>query len=192
MPKKRRPHDELKPAVLAAARSSVVEGGISAVSARGIAEDVGVSVGTLYNLFGHLDGIIRAMNVVRIAELQVALVAALDAADDEPEARLLAMAEAYFDFALSEPNLWEALFRYSTVTPSGGEIEAAEATLFSLLRRAAGDEAEGGAADESLRTLWAAVHGVVELAMSRRTVGADMDTARYHARLVVMAGLRGY
>ena len=187
MVKKRRPHDELKPAFVDAAKSAIDQGGLSALSARRLADAVGVSVGTLYNLFGHLDGVVRAVNLDYLADLHADLSSALDAAGETTEERLLAMAEAYFDYACAAPHRWEALFHYRPETPPEGLIDAAEQGLFQLLRRAAGVETS----DDILRALWAAVHGVVELAMGRHLSGTDDQSPRAHVRLIVMAGLRG-
>lgn len=184
--KKRIPHDRLRPKIVDLAENLVAEEGLASLTARRIADLAGVSVGTVYNLFGHLDGVVRAVNLRSMAELQTRLTDAVEKAGTQAEPALLALAEGYFDYAMAHPNLWEALFRYRATTPGDGQVMAAEAELFALLRRAAGEAAP----DEALRTLWAAVHGVVELTISQAARDVEMD-GRAHVRLVVMAGLRG-
>ena len=188
MPKKRRPHDELRPALLAAARDALEQGGLAALSARGLAQAVDVSVGTLYNLFGHLDGVVRAMNLESMGILQDELKAALAGSNDTTEAKLLAMADAYFDFAFGSPHRWEALFRYHSETPREAELDTAQEGLFEILRNVAGADIP----DEALNALWASVHGVVELAMAQRSRDPSGQAARRQAKLVVMASLRGF
>lgn len=186
MVKKHRPHGEMKAEVLAEAKLRIDEGGGQALSARGIAEAVGISVGTVYNLFGHLDGVVRAVNLMNMQELYVRLTEAVDGAGEEAEQRLLAMAETYLDYALDSPQRWDTMFRYEAETPPEDHLAKAEDALFALLRRAAGDEET----DDTLSALWAAVHGVVELAIGRRaTLGRDKP--HDHVRLIVKAGLRG-
>ena len=190
MPKKRRPHDELKPEVIAAARQVVMQGGPSAISARGLADMVGVSVGTIYNLFGHLDGVVQALNLESMSILHAELEAALAGIgpDATVETKLLALADAYFDYAIAAPHRWETLFRYHSEMPRGSDLETAQEGLFSILRHVAG----GDVSDDALSALWAAVHGVVELAIAMRSRDPDGQNARRQTRLVVMAGLRGF
>ena len=97
------------------------------------------------------------------------------------------MAEAYLDYAVANRNRWEALFRYRSTTPGDGTVMAAEARLFDLLKAAA----EDGTPEDALRALWAAVHGVCELTLSQSARNVEID-GRGFARLIVMAGLRGF
>ena len=187
MVKPHRPHAELKPELTALAGQMVEQGGMGALNARRLAKAADVSVGTLYNLFGHLDGVARAVNLETVAMLYTTLETALGEAEPATEARLTALAEAYFDFAIAHTHRWDLLFRYRAETPSDGSLSAAEAELFALLAKATDGEGD----PEMLRALWAAVHGVVELALNRRMVGREAGRERDHARLIVMAGLRG-
>jgi len=186
MVKKHRPHDELRAEILAVATKAVTEGGGAAVSARSIAKAVDVSVGTIYNLFDHLDGLVRAVNFQHLQELYILLSKAVEEAGESPEDRLFAMGEAYLHYALDSPRRWDTLFRYEAETPTEDRLTQAEDAFFALLRHAAGDEES----DDSLSALWAAVHGVVELSIGRRmTLGRDKPLE--HIRLIIAAGLRG-
>lgn len=186
MVKKHRPHNELRAEILAVASKTVAEGGAVALSARGIATAVDVSVGTIYNLFDHLDGLVRAVNFQNLQELYGLLSEAVDAAKDSEEDRLIAMGQTYLEYALASPPRWESLFRYEAETPAEDRLADAERAFFALLRKAAGDRES----DDTLSALWAAVHGVVELAIGRRmTLGRDKP--HDHIRLIIRAGLRG-
>lgn len=188
MPKKRRPHDELVPEVIAAAVSAIEARGLAGLTARGLAGAVGVSVGTVYNLFGDLDGVVRAVNLTTLEELHETLSSALDGAGERIEDRLTAMANAYLDYARDHSGRWQALFQYRFSTVGDDpRIDAAEEKLLALLRGAAA----GHARDDALRALWAAVHGVAELAMTRRLKGETGEAERRYAGLIVRAGLRG-
>ena len=107
MVKPHRPHAELKPELIALAGQMVEDGGMGALNARRLAKAADVSVGTLYNLFGHLDGVARAVNLETVATLRTTLEAALNAAAPTTEARLTALAEAYFDFAIAHTHRWD-------------------------------------------------------------------------------------
>lgn len=187
IPKPRRPHDELRPDIIGLAGQIVDTDGLSALTARRLAGAADISVGTIYNLFGHLDGVVRALNVDSMARMGDALDAAVNAADANAEARLIAMAEAYFRFGVDHPHRWEALFRYRTTTPADGSIERARSKLQDRLIASVGSDED----PETLRALWAAVHGVAELAIADRLAGVDTDTANRYIRLIITAGLRG-
>lgn len=179
----RRPHDEMKQDIAALAARVVSAEGVGGLSARGLAGAAGISVGTLYNLFGDLDGVVREVNLGAMAALEEALRGALAGAGEDREARLTALAVAYSAFARADPNRWGALFRLRPERSPDPRVAVAEGRLLGLLREAAGPLPE-----EALRALWAAVHGVVELGTRRHLEGAE---APDYARLVVSAGLRG-
>ncbi|MEO0993167.1 MAG: TetR/AcrR family transcriptional regulator [Pseudomonadota bacterium] len=168
-------------AIAEAAGKILAAEGIGALTARRLAAAGGCSVGTLYNLFGDLDGVVRAVNRTSMAQLYVHLERT---EGQDCTARLLALAEAYRAFALAEPNRWEALFRHR-LTPPGPKAPAVEpeaAQLFALLR----DRAGPGFDDDALTALWAAVHGVVELAVNKRLIGADIGAEPRYLKLVVL------
>ena len=176
------------PEVIADAVSAIEAQGLAGLSARGLAGAVGISVGTVYNLFGDLDGVVRAVNLTTLEELHGVLKGALDRAGHRVEDRLTAMANAYLDHARDHAARWQALFQYRFSTAGADpRIDAAEERLFALLRRAAA----GHARDDALRALWAAVHGVAELAASRSLKGETGEAERRYAGLIVRAGLRG-
>ncbi|MEO1470759.1 MAG: TetR/AcrR family transcriptional regulator [Pseudomonadota bacterium] len=181
-------HDTLRETALDRAEAVLAAEGLGALTARRVAADSGVSVGTLYNLFGHLDGLIRALNRRTMARLRARLAAALeDAADAPVDARLAALAHAYLDFALAHPEPWDALFRHRMDTPPETEREDEVAAMGDLLARAAGP----GVAEDVLMALWAATHGVVELATTRRLPASDPALARRYLDIILAAATGG-
>ncbi|MEM6678605.1 MAG: WHG domain-containing protein [Pseudomonadota bacterium] len=180
-----KPKSDTEAAILEEAARIVADEGAQALAARRVAAAAGCSVGTLYNLFGHLDGVVRAVNrqtMRLLAEQLSAQLSALPQATARDD-RLTALAMAYLDFGLAEPNRWEALFRYRLQTPAEPPQEAE--ALFDILRAEAGE----GVEDEALTALWAAVHGVVELAVSRRLPVAPAGAERRMIALILTAGL---
>ena len=65
----RKPHAELKKKALQSAELIVVEEGLAALTARRVAGETGFSVGTLYNIFGHLDGLIAEVNLATFRQM---------------------------------------------------------------------------------------------------------------------------
>ncbi|MFK7746552.1 MAG: TetR/AcrR family transcriptional regulator, partial [Roseobacter sp.] len=53
---------DIRDRATAVAERIVLEKGGGALSARGLASELGISVGSLYNAFGDLDGVVRAVN----------------------------------------------------------------------------------------------------------------------------------
>ncbi|MBJ7417552.1 MAG: TetR family transcriptional regulator, partial [Niveispirillum sp.] len=107
----RQPRAELAKAVLHEARKLVADHGLSALTARTLAQAVGCSVGTLYNLYPNLDTVRLHLNAELLDRLQVVMAAADEAvaADAAVETRLLALAKAYLSFARSNLNLFQTL-----------------------------------------------------------------------------------
>ncbi len=187
MVKSRRQHDELKPEIIALAEHTIRTDGVAGLNARDLAARANISVGTLYNLFGHLDGVVRAVNMQNMASLRTSLATALSSSGPTVEDRLIAMALAYLAFAESDPHRWEAMFHYRLLTPGAAENLEAKNSLFELLRNAVGKDED----PEVLLALWAAVHGVAELAVTERMAGMESEDTNGYARLIVRAGLRG-
>lgn len=183
--------DELTRLALDAAEDICRHDGPRGLTARRVADSIGYSPGTLYNLFGNLDGLILALNGRTLDRLSAALRAV--PLDGEPQRDAAALLERYLDFAARDRTLWELVYEHRL--PPGAEVpawylEKAERALEIIaeaLRPAAGP-----AADHAARMLWAALHGVLVLAATGKpaAVGAEDETAMAR-RLVrtVIAGL---
>ena len=180
-------HDEIRDRALRAARDTVRQRGHDALNARSLAVEAGCSVGTLYNVFGDLDGVVYALNLRTAQSLRGALSDALDGAGDGPHARLPVLADAYYDFAQAHPREWEALFRFRPRGDVDGSVGREGERLFALLRDAAG----GAVPDDALLALWAAVHGVVELAAQQHLIYYASGSERRYLRLILDAALNG-
>ena len=182
--------------VLAAARRRIVEGGLANLSARGLAAEAGCSVGTLYNNFRDLNGVIRQVNIATTRRLETALEDSLSRLprDAGQTARLTAMASVYLDFAMDNPNLWNALFEFRPKQLDDQRLpEMREAMLTRMME--AGAHGTDPMTDQdrvALRMLWASVHGVVSLVVNDFIPGADRETARAYVNLVVSSGVAGY
>ncbi|MEL7140071.1 MAG: TetR family transcriptional regulator, partial [Pseudomonadota bacterium] len=114
----RKPHEDLREAVLAEAGRLLEVEGARALSARRLAAAAGCSVGTLYNIFEHLDGVVRAVNRETMKRLGAALVKADPGEGAGRAARLEALGQGYLAYGLANPARWELLFRYRLDTPA--------------------------------------------------------------------------
>ncbi|MGA9253293.1 MAG: TetR/AcrR family transcriptional regulator [Roseobacter sp.] len=170
----------------------VLEKGGGALNARGLAKELGISVGSLYNAFGDLDGVVRAVNARCADRLAQALRGALAAAPDSARGKVIAIGEAYFDFANAEPRRWYMLFeRDSDLQLDFKTTELQEGLLNMLIR--AGD---GDPADEQHRQffllLWASVHGLVSLACRPSIVMIQPEVARSYMHDLIGAAFRNF
>lgn len=97
--------------LLSAVEATIERAGLAEVQARRIADEAGCAVGTLYNIYGDIDGLVLAANTRTLAELGGVLRAAQRrVAGQDLEQRLMALAVAYLDFATVKQNRWRAIF----------------------------------------------------------------------------------
>jgi len=97
--------------VLDAAEAMIADRGLGAVNARNVASKAGCSVGTLYNIFGSRDRLIRVLNTRTLDRLYEALKESSTEGKSVDE-RMIAMAVAYIDFANRQPEVWRAVFEH--------------------------------------------------------------------------------
>ena len=187
--------DDLKKRLVDAAEARIAAGGLSGLKARDVTADAGCALGALYNVVEDLDRLILLVNSRTLARLGETLKAAVPEGA-APKQVMAALAQAYVGFALENTRLWSALFRHRL--PDGVEvpdwhraehgvlIEQIIAPLSHLrpdldaqmLRRRAG-------------TVFAAVHGVVQLALTGRFVGTPRAALREEVAALVDAMTRG-
>jgi AcrR family transcriptional regulator len=160
------------------------KGGLETVKARKVAELSGVSVGTIYNLFGNFDGLILAASIKIYGELEtVGLSAAkrieaeiadkkLATARDRVLYRLSALADAYVGFVAANSNRWNALLAFNRSRGLSGTENNLQhlADLMDIIGSML-DEAPAWKAKNqrrlAARALWSAVHGIVITNFSR-------------------------
>lgn len=179
-------HSEVREKLVAAALDLMAEGGIEAVKARRLAKMAGVSVGSVYNLFGSVDGVLEhacgnlferlaVLGEARKAEIGEDFAARLVRGEvaDSPSQRLrhalLALSGLYIQFVTDNDRSWAGLLAFNRARPVG------DASDWYLDRQSALIGLVGGLLigapgmkDEQKReatawALWSAVHGIVTL-----------------------------
>ncbi len=196
MPRKmKRTHDDLREAAIATAHALVAGEGIGAFTIRRIAEAIGCSVGTIYNLFLDLDDLELHLAVRVVREMGEAMFASPLPAS--PDACLRLIAARYIGFAFGHPRLWSMLFDYRTSTdrPMPQWHLDAIAGLLDQVERLGAPAFPGGraAARASIEVLWASVHGIAALGLSGKLGFVTEESAQQLAdRLVTtyLAGIR--
>ena len=185
---KKKSHDDIRTSALDAATEVIDDDGYLALNARALAAASGCSVGTLYNVFGDLDGVVYAVNLRTANALYAALEGAVKDAGHRPEDRLHALADAYFDFAQDHPRRWESLFRFRLKGKADGSVGREGEALFDLLK----DSVNGMVEDDALLALWAAIHGVVELATQQHLMFYASGSERRYLRLILDTAFKGF
>ena len=161
--------DKLQERVLKLAAAQLEAGGADGLRARSVAVEAGVSVGTIYNLFGSMNGLLEAVfegMTLRFQEQAASRVEAAGSGDRRTS--LLALADAYLEFVSRNEAVWSAFLAYNRQRADGVDDPylAKQGPLFDLV----GDVLAGTSLDQgeaarrmAARMLWSSVHGIVTL-----------------------------
>lgn len=145
-------HGDLRAALLQRAVEVIGEQGLDAVSLRALARDLDVSHAAPARHFASRDALIQAIAVEGAASLRDAVRAAMDAADDDPMARLDAAGRAHLDWAFANPAHYRALRNPEVTRRAEDEIVAIVGEIVAAVRAAMTEaQGEGWHADGELR-----------------------------------------
>ena len=145
-------HGDLRQALLERAVAVIGEEGVAAVSLRALARDLGVSHAAPARHFASREGLLNAVALAGIDALLAKARAAIADAEDDPFARLTAVANAHLEWATENPAHYRAV-RNPEVSRGAQEEIVKRMTVFSAVVRDAVAEAqsEGWHADRPLR-----------------------------------------
>ncbi|MCS7003269.1 MAG: TetR/AcrR family transcriptional regulator [Dehalococcoidia bacterium] len=185
---------ELRRRILSAAAELFVEDGYEGFSLRRLAERIGYSPTTVY--FKDKDDLLFAVCDEGFARFMARLEAGY-ARHTDPLDRLEALGEEYVAFGLANPAFYRMMFmrdgRYFAQRAMERGVNDSES--YRLLVRAVIEAMDAGALQRGDPTVvadvvWAAMHGVVALALSMPNLSTDRVKALEAAmRRVVTAGL---
>ena len=176
---------EMRQSILSAAREIAAEEGWQAVTTRKVAERIEYSQPTIYEYFENKEGMILALLRSGYQQLVTVMQEAF-ASTDDPEARLLAMTEAYWDFAFRSPELFQVMHGLAGISfgrygHPDTPVEVKQS--FGLAREAMEQWAQARGVEraditdlvEARRSL---LHGFITLALARRIAGGP-DRAKH-------------
>ncbi|MFT5180519.1 MAG: AcrR family transcriptional regulator [Alphaproteobacteria bacterium] len=168
--------EQLAEMAVAAAATLAQRGGLRGVTARGVAREIGYTVGTLYNVFDNLDDLLRHMNAATMDALYTHVTT--ETVDDDPEQALRALARRYLAFVSDNPRLWSAVIEFEPQdgAPAPDWYRHKAQRLVKL-----GEDAitglfgprEKAARRRNAHVLWSALYGLT--ALSQTTNLADGD-----------------
>jgi AcrR family transcriptional regulator len=182
--------DELDKALINAAEETIRRDGPGALTARGLAKQLGVSVGTVYNVHGSMDGLIARVNARTLSGLEREI-ALIDLGKGSVEDTLMEFARRYRNYVRENLNLWAVLFE--------GQLHQSESVnqplidrLFGFLERALEPViADAHERSMSARVLWASVHGILQMAFTGRHRLLKIDDVDDIIRRAVTCHLAG-
>lgn len=194
--------DETAERVMEIAETLIAEGGSVNLKARTIAEQAGIAVGSIYNLFGDLDQLHGKVNMRLLDQLGDAGMRAVVQMQKEnvtdTRLRLLELSRTYLEFVQANPVGWASLLAFNPRRIAKDAQEAYEARLDTLL------EIIGSvlALDETLaltssqrrlsaRVLWSSVHGIVINGSRRRQQIRDTEDVWLQIDCLVTTFLKG-
>ena len=167
-------HGNLQQALILAAKEMVREDGAEHLSLRAVAAEVGVSPSAAYHYFPDKDALITGVGDLLfddLADLQEARVKLFPGANAEAaRERFRALGKSYFDWAITEPNLFRLMFGTfcAIEEDDGSEVRRNESRAWQLLQRGLDDLLSAGAMNPAMRPYgeilaWSAVHGASAL-----------------------------
>jgi AcrR family transcriptional regulator len=190
-----RQRQELRQSILAASRGIAAREGWQAVSIRKVAEQIEYSPPTIYEHFGSKEALL--VELMREGfRLLMERVRAGDSATAAPEARIMGVALAYWEFAWDYPELYQVMHGLGGVpfceqpASAGAQGEPPpEAKVVFQFTMDALDALAGGAAscddrEVAVHILWATLHGLVALTMAGRIDGGRAQAAALVERAV--------
>lgn len=194
----RKTPDGTRERIIGLTRDLMAVDGLSSLKVRAIAASTGVSVGTIYNMFGHLDDLVRLANGQTYDDLfthqQNALLRARDA-EQSPRHQLYALAHAYLEWVSDHHTLWSSTlaFNQDRMDSAPAWYRQKEQSLLAIIEEALEDFPicfDGDMRLHTARALWASIHGIVSMAMGTRTLLLPVEDIEVQIEIVVDAVAR--
>ena len=175
MSKRDEKRQDLKARIIEAAERRIEESGVESLRARDVMSDVGAALGGLYNMFADLDDLVLQVNSRTLARLKAELETGATP-NDAPGAALTRLGLAYLRFVRTHPRLWSALFQHPFAAgkpiPDWHRAEQGELLSYLIVAlRPLQPKLSETALALRARTLFGAIHGIVETSLAERFVG---------------------
>lgn len=186
--------DEFIDLVVSAAEALIADAGEAGLSARAIARRIGYSPGSLYLAFADRDDILLHVNARTLDRLYRQIAAGLEG-NRPPLEQLKRAARDYVAFARANPQLWRLCFEHRLPDDRPGpawldaRIQALVELILTPLGQASG--ARGDALVETAQALWAGVHGVCILTLTRKLHLVGRQSTEHLTDALVTHYLRG-
>lgn len=191
----KRSADSLRALAVKEARRLITDGGADQFQVRRLAQGMGVSVGTIYNLFDQFDELLFHVNASVYDDLLAQITADLAAATHRGAGTIdmmLQLSRTYLNFVADHQALWSSVLAFNRMGKSQvpewyrdkeREVLGAVAQTIAPLKADMDPDQLALAA----ATLWAAVHGIVSVSVGRNGLLATEGDVWMQIELVVTA-----
>lgn len=186
--------NKLKANTLLVAKRIVRNEGLRALQARRIAQEAGCSVGTIYNLYDGLDHLIIRVNSGTLEDLGAKLSELEPSATNSLVADLTVMALTYLQFALDSQPAWRAIFEHQLAKDKTVPdwYREHQARLFSIVeKKLAHVVTDDQQRKIAARALFAAVHGIVSIALDQKLGDFDYAATQAQVKFIVQSAAKG-
>lgn len=186
---------EVRERAILATKDVLSEQGLDGLKARIIATKAGISVGSIYNLFGDLDALARLANASAyddLFEVESEALAHARKRNATPGAQMMALASAYLDFVVANQSRWLTVLAFNrsrSETPPAWYL-AKEARLLEIIEDAllSFPRMQDKAVRKlHARALWASIHGIVTIAVADGFLMQPVTDVRQQIRIIVAA-----
>lgn len=170
--RREREKQEVRQAILIAAREIAQHEGWQAVTIRKVAERIEYSPSMIYEYFASKEAILFELHLEGFRLLALSLNTARGSSEDHEE-RLMNMAEAYWEFAMRNPELYQVMHGLNGVPLDCRENRVAPHTSFDTTVEALKEWSQSRGCDlpeveEAVGIFHAFLHGLVCLNMENR------------------------
>jgi AcrR family transcriptional regulator len=173
--RRERERQELRQAILTAARTIAARDGWQAVTIRKVADAIEYTPPVIYEYFKSKDDLLLALLIEGCRQLTRSLQQA-QAGDASPEDLLLQVALAYWNFAFTAPELYQVMHSLGGVPFGTAETPKEAREAFAALRNAVCRVLDAHGVqrpdiDGDVDLFWSTLHGLITLTMAGRMKG---------------------
>lgn len=173
-------HGNLKPTLVAVARTLVESNGHEQLTLRAVAEQAKVSQTAIYRHFQSKDALLGGVLMDGMRDLEAQTSEALHS-NASPMQRFHDVGSAYVAFAKDNPRLYALMFDKVVHNRGCDEVKVASESAFAVLKSAISDCQQvgvirPGSVDQQAFAIWAAVHGMVTLCRDQAPTVAPQAT----------------
>ena len=159
-------HGDLRKALLAAGEAELAEKGVEGFTLRGCAKRAGVSHAAPAHHFRDRAGLLSAYAATVFRDMTAQGEARVQAAGNNPYARLKAVGLSYIDFAIQRPGAFRLAFRCEVLDKGSAPLREAGDACFALLAEVVGSLTPPERKDQVFlysMLAWSVVHGFAHL-----------------------------
>jgi AcrR family transcriptional regulator len=150
--------------------------GIQALTARKVAEKMGYTPGTLYNLFENIDALAAAINCVTLKNFAEKIADIRARSTTAPKKLLERICYAYIQLQQDSPNLWTLLFATPLSNKSDSYTQATHSVFDQVVDTISPLCPSRKTARRDAKIIWATLHGICLLEQSRKLNVTEPDS----------------